>query len=54
MNKFKQLVYIRPNVKEVKREFKLLIKDFKKAESYEKAKQIYLLLQNLIMEVATN
>lgn len=54
MNKFKQLVYIRPNVKEVKKNFKILIKDFKKAESYDKAKQIYLLEQNLIIEVATN
>lgn len=54
MNKFKQLVYIRPNVKEVKKEFKTLIKHFKKAESYDKAKQIYFLEQNLFENVATN
>ncbi len=54
MNKFKQLVYIRPNVKEVKKEFKTLIKHFKKAESYDKAKQIYFLEQNLFENIATN
>lgn len=54
MNKFKQLFYMRPNTKEIKEEYKTLIHDFKKADSYEKAKKIFLLEEELFRDVATN
>ncbi|QSX04832.1 M3 family oligoendopeptidase [Sedimentibacter sp. zth1] len=54
MNKFNQINYIRPNIKELKIDFNYLIKDLKKAKSYDRFKQIYLDSQESVLDFITS